>query len=134
MTGYQAMRKCVRPHSAHSAHAKMRPSPFGPVPIRPSPFGHSKRPPAAEGFEIRHGPGETRVACRPGTTRSRPFEIWARLPRRQLSPRRQVVEIQDGIKHQEVTAFGLGAPEGVVRKEQHMTFTQGRVNDGGVLG
>src|SRR5215510_973349 len=52
---------------------------------------------------------------------------------RQFPPRIQLIEIQDRIEDQGVTALRLGAPEGIDREEQDVTLFVWDVNHCGVL-
>ena len=50
------------------------------------------------------------------------------LPRRELSPRVQVVEIQDRVEHQEVAALRLRPPERVIREHHDVPLSVRRID------
>src|SRR5262245_5625307 len=51
----------------------------------------------------------------------------------QFPPRMQLIEIQNGIEHEKVTALSFTAPERVVREEHHVTFFNRHINHCGAL-
>ncbi len=55
------------------------------------------------------------------------------LPIRQLPPRTQVVEIQNRVEDQEITAFRFGAPEGVVGEQYYVALAEWGIDDSGML-
>src|ERR1051326_9470121 len=55
------------------------------------------------------------------------------LPRVELSSGVEVIEVQQRVEHQEVAAFGLAAPDRVVREDDDVPLLERDVDDGGVL-
>src|SRR5439155_21975708 len=55
------------------------------------------------------------------------------LSRIELPSRVQLIEIQQRVEHEEIAAFGLTAPDRVVRERYDVPFVERHVDDGGVL-